>query len=193
MKDRKNKAVRKMPKTGPKKSLLRVDTIEAREIHLLSGEGAECRSRLSVTLDDKGYPMIRMGDFDGPTNGVRKMIEVGFEVSKQEHWPYVKLSVGRDSWECSTMSVVDRSKNGKQETYPESSMHRRGNIRTYYAVDPSNGVASLELWGTEGKRYTITGNGPKDQHLLADDRCICPNTKVCGPASRPKNGKKARK
>lgn len=159
-------------------SIVRADVVEAREIRLVSGTGNTGRSRLSIAMDSRGYPMIRMGDIDGPGEGVTKMIEIGFEVSSKEHWPYVKLSVGRGSWECSTMSVVDRDKNGKRETYPETSMHRQGNIRTYYKVAPS-GEAGLELWGTDGTRYTITGHGPQSAHVTNDDRCVCDKVAGC--------------
>lgn len=183
---RKNKpAVAKLSAVVTKR--LRAGVIEASEIHLVAGKGRGTRERLSITIDKKsGYPNIRMGDLDGPNQGVTKIIEIGFDVSPHENWPYVKLSVGRGGWECSTMSVVDR----EQQTYPETSMSQQGNIKSYYAVTPK-GEASLELWGTEGRKYVITGNTPAPAHVSADEqRCSCDRIHACAKRKTPHRLKK---
>lgn len=174
-------------------AVIRAGILEAREIHLVAGDGGG-RRRLSITLDKKtGYPMIRMGDIDGPGENGTKMIEIGFSDPVGEYlpFPYVKLSVGRASWDCSTMSVVDRVRDRKRETYPETSMSRQGGIRTYYKVDP-DGVASLELWGAGDKRFTVTGNGIQATRVLEDGRCICANETGCAKPDARQRGKKRR-
>jgi len=140
--------------------LLRADIIEAKTIHLVTDTKIGRKVNLSITTDSRGYPMIRMGDVAGNQKGVTKQVEIGFEVSGTEHWPYMRLSVNRGKWQCSTISVVDRLHEGKWETYPQSSMHHAGRIRTYFRLKPGAGKPWLELREESGEGYFLSSDGP---------------------------------